>query len=146
MAGETNTYTLGAQFDMGDGILDIQINNYTPYQNSPVSEKGFSISGSCVNKSFMEGASGSIIFPADSTFATVSADDQSMANVSVTSAADGSMLGGATAGAGDVVSIMPMQSGPVTLTITYYASAPEDGISVDPAAQTGTAQYKIYFK
>ena len=145
VAGETYTYTLSAQFDMGDGTLDIQINNYTPYQNSPVSEKGFSVNGSCANKSYMEGASGSILFPADSTFATVTADDQSMANVSVTSASDGSMLGGATAGAGDIVSIMPMQSGPVTLTITYYTAAPEDGFSVDPAAQTGTAQYTIYF-
>ena len=68
-----------------------------------------------------------------------------MATVNVTSSADGSVLGGVTAGSGDVVNIVPIQSGPVTLTITYYSAAPEDGVSVDPAAAVGTAQYTIYF-
>ena len=139
-------YTLSAQFSMGDQMLDIQINNYDPYNGNGVSEKGFSVNGSCLNKSYTEGITGSVLFPSDgmSTFATVTADGQSMASVAIT-AADGSAPYGVSAGAGDVVTVTPVQSGPVTLTITYYSAAPEDGVSVDPAAATGTAQYTIYF-
>jgi uncharacterized protein YpuA (DUF1002 family) len=146
VAGESYTYTLSAQFSMGDQMLDIQINNYDPYNGNGVSEKGFSVNGSCLNKSYTEGITGSVLFPSDgmSTFATVTADGQSMASVAIT-AADGSAPYGVSAGAGDVVTVTPVQSGPVTLTITYYSAAPEDGVSVDPAAATGTAQYTIYF-
>ncbi|GEM_PF-5397322 len=147
VAGETYTYTFSAEFDTADGKLDIQIDNYDPYNTSAVSDKGFSLNGSCMNRSVAEGASGSVLFPSDGSavFATVTADGQSMATVNVTSSADGSVLGGVTAGSGDVVNIVPIQSGPVTLTITYYSAAPEDGVSVDPAAAVGTAQYTIYF-
>ena len=104
------------------------------------------MNGSCLNKSYTEGASGSVLFPADGSavFAVVSADSQSMADVSITSG-DGSMPEGVTAGNGDVVNIEPVQSGPVTLNITYYSTVPEDGVSVDPGSETGTAQYTIYF-
>lgn len=144
VSGTAYTYTLSAAFAMEDGTLDIQINNYSPYNGSPVSESGFQLNGSCLRSS-AEGASGAVIFPSNAVFATVEADAQSMANVSINSA-DGTMLYGATAGANDTVNVMPIQSGAVTLTITYYSEIPEDGMSVNPDAEVGTAEYTIYFK
>ena len=122
-----------------DGIVDIQIYNYDPYYGASVSDKGFRVNGSCVNKSSAEDATGSVIFPADgSTYATVTSDE---ADVTIISQADGSELEGVSAGSDAAVTITPYMSGPVTLDITYYA-APEEGVE---AAQTGSAQYTIYF-
>ena len=126
--GEVYTYTLDAQFNMGDGRLAVQIDSYTPYDSNPVSNKGFQVNGACINKSYMEGASGSVIFPADSTSATIEADG-------------GAMLSSDTVMPGDEIMITPMQAGPVTLTITYYSEPSEDGSQ----QAAGTAQYTIYF-
>ena len=140
VAGETYTYTLNAQFETIDGTLDIQIYNYDPYYGASVSDKGFRVNGSCVNKSSAEDATGSVIFPADgSTYATVTSDE---ADVTIISQADGSELEGVSAGSDAAVTITPYMSGPVTLDITYYAATPEEGVE---AAQTGSAQYTIYF-
>lgn len=140
VAGETYTYTLNAQFETIDGTVDIQIYNYDPYYGASVSDKGFRVNGSCVNKSSAEDATGSVIFPADgSTYATVTSDE---ADVTIISQADGSELEGVSAGSDAAVTITPYMSGPVTLDITYYAAAPEEGVE---AAQTGSAQYTVYF-
>ena len=74
----------------------------------------------------MNGAQGSVLFPSDgsASYATVTADGQSMAMVSVDSGCNG-----VTAGSGERVVITPAQAGKVTLTITYYAAAPEEGMA-----------------
>ena len=176
--GVSYTYTLDAVFDQNtdDGTqqISIQIYNEDPFNGNPVSEEGFSLNGSCMNASVSGGSvTGSVLFPSDgsASYATVTADGQSMANVTVTSGTDGSIVNGVTKDANDTVSIMPLQSGPVTLTITYYSQDPsmmqasEDGLeastesyegmeTMDPAAGTvegsaepvGTIEYTIYFQ
>ena len=112
---------------------------------------------------------GSVLFPSDAGYATVTAD---AADVTVTSGMDGSLVNGATIYANDTVSISAYQSGPVKLTITYYAQNPdaftavEEGYSEEgsyeegsyeegsyevgamdqaPIEPIGTAQYTIWF-
>ena len=128
VAGEIYTYTLDAEFGMGDSKLAVQIDNYTPYESNPVSDKGFSVNGICINKPYMEGASGTVIFPEGSASATISADG-------------GATVSSDTAMPGDEILITPMQAGPVTLTITYYSAPAEDGTQ----SEMGSAQYTIYF-
>ena len=52
---------------------------------------------------------------------------------------------GVTAGSGERVVITPAQAGKVTLTITYYAAAPEEGMDVDPSTAVATANCSIQF-
>ena len=89
-----------------------------------------------------DGAQGTVLFPSDgsASYATVTADGQSMAMVSVDSGSTG-----VTAGSGERVIITPAQAGKVTLTITYYAAAPEEGMEVDPSTAVGTANCSIQF-
>ena len=145
--GENYAFTLDAQFAQtsdpfatdGAPVLNVQIDNYAPYGGS-VSGTGFSVSSySLSNASYMNGAQGSVLFPSDGSaqYAVVSADN---ADVSVDSGAYG-----VSAGSGDTVSIYPYQSGKTTLTITYYAAAPEEGMDVDPSMQVAQADCSIQF-
>ena len=165
-AGKHYTYSLDAEFDMNTGTgekLSLQFLMYDPY-DEPVSEKGFSVNGSCLNRNAAEMVTGSVLFPSDAGYATVTAD---AADVTVTSGMDGSLVNGATIYANDTVSISAYQSGPVKLTITYYAQNPdaftaveegysEEGYSEEgsyeegamdqaPIEPIGTAQYTIWF-
>lgn len=148
MPGENYTYTLDAQFAQtsdpsstdGAPALNVAIDNYTPYTGS-VSETGFALNNySLSNAFFMNGAEGMVQFPSDGSaaYATVSADNSAAAEVTSGNA-------GVYAGNGDTVRITPVQGGKVTLTITYYAAAPEEGMDVDPSTAVDTAAYSIQF-
>ena len=150
VAGQNYTYTLDAQFAQtadpnatdGAPILNVAIDFFTPYTGS-VTETGFATEGySLSGASYMNGAQGSVLFPSDgsASYATVTADGQSMAMVSVDSGSNG-----VTAGSGERVVITPAQAGKVTLTITYYAAAPEEGMDVDPSTAVATANCSIQF-
>ena len=150
MPGQNYTYTLDAQFAQtadaaatdGAPALNVAIDNYTPYGGSVV-ETGFVTDGySLTSASYSNGAQGTVQFPSDGSaaYATVSAEDSSMAMVSVDSGA-----AGITAGSGERVVISPVQAGKVTLTIRYYSAAPEEGMDVDPASEVGSAACSIQF-
>ncbi len=141
VAGQTYNYNVNAEFTCADGnTLNVQITEYAPYQ-SAVSDKGFSPDSYSLTKSYMEGASGTVLFPADgsATYATVSADAQSQAMVTSSNAETPNAV---TKDAGEIVTITPIQKGLVTLTITYFASAEA---AADPAAAVGTVEYTMYF-
>ena len=127
VSGTSYTYTLDAIFhettEEGEQQVSVQLYNVDPYHGNSVTEEGFSLDGSCMNVSGSDQITGSVLFPADGSagYATVSAD---MADVSVTNGTDGSVVNGVTAGAGDVVNIVPQQTGFITLTITYFAQDP----------------------
>ena len=150
VAGENYTYTLDAQFAQttdpnatdGAPILNVAIDFFTPYPGS-VTETGFATEGySLSSASYMNGAQGTVLFPSDgsASYATVTADGQSMAMVSVDSGNTG-----VTAGSSERVIITPAQAGKVTLTITYYAAAPEEGMDVDPSTAVETVNCSIQF-
>ena len=150
VAGENYTYTLDAQFAQttdpnatdGAPILNVAIDFFTPYPGS-VTETGFATEGySLSSASYMNGAQGTVLFPSDgsASYATVTADGQSMAMVAVDSGNTG-----VTAGSGERVIITPAQAGKVTLTITYYAAAPEEGMDVDPSTAVETVNCSIQF-
>ena len=150
VAGENYTYTLDAQFAQttdpnatdGAPILNVAIDFFTPYPGS-VTETGFATEGySLSGASYMNGAQGTVLFPSDgsASYATVTADGQSMAMVSVDSGNTG-----VTAGSSERVIITPAQAGKVTLTITYYAAAPEEGMDVDPSTAVETVNCSIQF-
>ncbi len=144
-AGQTYNYNVNAEFTSADQSLNIQITEYMPYLNA-VSESGFAPDSYSVNRSYTEGATGTVLFPSDvpAAYATVTADAQSMAMVSFSNPnTPDAMPMGVTRDAGDSVVITPVQSGLVTLTITYYDSAETAG--ADPAASLGTAVYTMYF-
>ncbi len=144
-AGQTYNYNVNAEFTCADQNLNIQITEYMPYLNA-VSERGFAPDSYSVNRSCTEGATGTVLFPSDipAAYATVTADPQSMAMVSFSNPnTPDAMPMGVTRDAGDSVVITPVQSGLVTLTITYYESA--DVAAADPAASLGTAEYTMYF-
>ena len=111
VAGENYTYTLDAQFAQttdpnatdGAPILNVSIDFFTPYPGS-VTETGFATEGySLSSASYMNGAQGTVLFPSDgsASYATVTADGQSMAMVSVDSGNTG-----VTAGSGDGLKLM----------------------------------------
>ena len=145
-AGESYTYTLDGVFAQtadpfstdGAPVLNVAIDNYTPYGGA-VSSTGLVVNGyDFADPYYMNGASCSVLFPGDAAYAVVTADGQSMASVSTDSGAPGVVPG-------EGVFVTPIQSGKVTLTITYYAAAPEDGITVDPSAAIATANCSIQF-
>ncbi len=150
MPGENYTYTLDAQFaqtadpSAADGapVLNVAIDNYTPYGGSVV-ETGFVTEGyNFDNAFFMNGAQGIVQFPSDGSaaYATVTADGQSGASVSTDSGSNG-----VYAGNGERVYVTPVQGGKVTLTITYYSAAPEEGMEADPSTAVATANCSIQF-
>ena len=145
-AGENYTYTLDGVFAQtadpfttdGAPVLNVAIDNFTPYGGA-VSSTGFTVNGyDFADPYYMNGASGTVNFPSDAAYAVVTADGQSMASVSTDTGAPGVFPG-------EGVYVTPIQAGKVTLTITYYAAAPEDGVTVDPSAAIATANCSIQF-
>ena len=150
VAGQNYTYTLDAQFAQttdpaqtdGAPLLNVAIDNYTPYAGSVV-EAGFVTDGYTLSgASYMNGAQGSVQFPSDmsAAYAVVTVEDSSMAMAAVDSG-----NAGVTAGSGEKVVITPVQAGKVTLTIRYYAAAPEEGMAVDPSTAVATVNCSIQF-
>lgn len=126
------TYTVTFDAVLTDGTQDYQaaIDNYQKSMN-PVGEAGFQISDLdlstlMANNQFF----GTVLFPSDGSaaYAVITADDGSLVSVS-----DGSDR--ITNGAGQTVSVTPVQSGNLVLTISYYgADAAQDSTEADAAA------------